>query len=113
MADDDDEKKSPEVEAALEIAGQQFDEAALSLAATPVRSTRFMLLPSGEKEAVLVFGGTMVAKAGEVLHQAFNLVNSISFNRRFATDLSVLLAARFNLTPDEIAASKKRLKITD
>jgi hypothetical protein len=109
-----DEKDPPEVKAEMEVAGAAFDKAALTLAATPTKSSRFLLLPLNNQEAVLVFGGTLVARTdGNKVSHAINVSSAINFNRKYGLDLCVLLQARFGFTADEIAGSKKRLKLAD
>ena len=111
----DDEKIPPDVQAAGEAAGQQFDQAALTLAAIPTRSNRFILLPVSKEKpswslAVRLLESHRMAASVMWLRLSHY---SFIFNRQFAVDLAVLLVNRLEISPDELAASKTRLKLAD
>jgi hypothetical protein len=89
----------------------KFEEVAIGLALTPIHCNRFLILPLGDINAI-VLGGAAAAENSKTKETRYfaNPSVAVTFNKRMAEELIVQLEVFFHISEQDIEAAKKRFK---
>lgn len=110
MVDEEPDEASPE--AVMQVA-RAFDNAAVTLAVTPILCTRFQIFPMPWGN-VLVLGGAAAATNSDGKTKPYvRPVAAFVFDKEIAENLAVALVERFEISDQQLINARKRVGVQE